>query len=380
VASESKSPRIAIVHDWMVSPGGAEKVVLELHKLWPEAPIFTAAYSPEKFPEFADADVRPTWLNRIDLVKRKHQLFSLPRAWAFKSLNLSEYDIVISSSSAESKYVRTGPKTLHICYCYTPIRYYWSDYEWYRQHPPFGPLNGLAKFVLPGLIGSLRRQDYRAAQRIDRFIGISKAVQERIMRYYHCTSELIYPPVRTDVIKLSTHRGDYYLMLGRQVAYKRLDLAVDAFNQLGLPLKVAGTGEELAVQQPRSKANIEYLGRVADEDLSALYAGAKAFIFPAEEDFGIAPVEAMAAGRPVVAYGVGGATETVVDGKTGIFFHEQTPEALIEAVKRFETMTFDHVAIRRQAEKFSEAAFIKHMKGFVEASWVEFSQKTQADS
>jgi glycosyltransferase involved in cell wall biosynthesis len=366
------APRIAIVHDWMVSPGGAEKVVLELHKLWPEAPIYTAAYSPEKFPEFAEADVRTTWLNHIGLAKRKHQLFSLPRAWAFKSLNLSDYDIVISSSSAESKYVRTGPKTLHICYCYTPIRYYWSDYNWYRQHPPFGPLNGLAKILLPGLIGPLRRMDYQAAQKVDCFIGISKAVQARIQRYYHRDSELIYPPVRTDIIKPSTHQGSYFLILGRQVAYKRLDLAVDAFNELGLPLKVAGSGEELTVQQPRSKANIEYLGRVSDEELPALYAGAKGFVFPAEEDFGIAPVEAMAAGRPVIAYGVGGAAETVVDGKTGIFFHNQTPEALIEAIKRFETMTFDHTAIRRQAEKFSEAAFQKQMKAFVDQAWAEF--------
>lgn len=366
-------PRVAIVHDWMVSPGGAEKVVLQLHKLWPDAPIYTAAYTPEKFPEFADADVRPTWLNRIDLAKRKHQLFSLPRAWAFKSLNLSAYDIVISSSSAESKYVRTGPDTLHICYCYTPIRYYWSDYEWYRQHPPFGRLNGLAKLILPVLIGGLRRQDYAAAQRVDRFIGISKAVQERIKRYYDRDSDLIYPPVRTEEIKLSTHQGSYYLMLGRQVAYKRLDLAIDAFNELGLPLKVAGTGEELKVQQPRSKANIEYLGRVSDEELPGLLAGAKAFIFPPEEDFGIAPVEAMAAGRPVIAYGVGGATETVIDGKTGILFTEQTPAALIEAVRRFETMTFDHAAIRRQAEKFSEKTFTTKMKTYVEQAWAEFT-------
>jgi glycosyltransferase involved in cell wall biosynthesis len=375
VAKEGSAPRIAIVHDWMVSPGGAEKVVLELHKLWPEAPIYTAAYTPEKFPEFADADIRPTWLNKIALAKKKHQLFSLPRAWAFKSLDLSDYDIVISSSSAESKYIRTGPKTLHICYCYTPIRYYWSDYEWYRQHPPFGKLNGLAKFLLPTLIGPLRRMDFKAAQKVDRFVGISKAVQARIKLYYKRDSDLIYPPVRTDEIALSTHEGEYYLVLGRQVAYKRLDLAVDAFNELGLPLKVAGTGEELAVQQPRSKSNIEYLGRVSDEELPGLLAGAKGFIFPAEEDFGIAPVEAMAAGRPVIAYGVGGATETVVEGKTGIFFHEQSPAALVEAVKRFETMKWDHKAIRRQAEKFSEEAFKTQMKTFVETAWTEFKAK-----
>jgi glycosyltransferase involved in cell wall biosynthesis len=363
------APRIAIVNDWMVSPGGGERVILELHKLWPEAPIYTAAYSPEKFPEFAEANVRPTWLNKIALAKRKHQLFTIPRAWAFKSLDLSDFDIVISSTSAEAKYVRTGPNTTHICYCYTPIRYYWSDYDWYRQHPPFGKLNWLAKLILPLLIGPLRRMDYKAAQRVDRFVAISETVQARIKRYYKRDSDLIYPPVPTDMIKPSTHQGEYYLVLGRQVAYKRLDLAVDAFNELGLPLKVAGTGEELAVQQPRSKSNIEYLGRVSDEELPGLLAGSKGFIFPAEEDFGLVPVEAMAAGRPVIAYGVGGATETVVDGVTGVFFYEQTPEALIEAVKRFETMTFDPKAVRKQAEKFGVDVFRREMKQLVSDTW-----------
>jgi glycosyltransferase involved in cell wall biosynthesis len=369
------NPRIAIVHDWLVSPGGAEKVVLELHKMWPDAPIYTAAYTPDKFPEFKNADVRTTWLNKIELAKRKHQLFSLPRAWAFKTLDLSDYDIVISSSSAESKYVKTGRNTLHICYCYTPIRYYWSDYAWYLKNPPFGKLNGLARVILPSLIGSLRRMDYKAAQEVDQFVGISKTVQERIKLYYNRESDLIYPPVRTDMKYPSTHTKDYYLVLGRQVAYKRLDLAVDAFNELGLALKVAGTGEELKVQQPRSNSNIEYLGRVPDEDLGALFAGAKAFIFPAEEDFGIAPVEAMAAGVPVIAFGSGGATETVIDGKTGIFFHDQTPDALIAAVKRFETMKFDTKDIVSQAKKFSENEFESNIRQYIDVQWKKFSSE-----
>jgi glycosyltransferase involved in cell wall biosynthesis len=372
-------PRVAIVHDWMVSPGGAEKTVLALHEIWPEAPIYTAAFIPEKFPEFADADVRTTWLDRIALAKKKHQLFSLPRAWAFKSLNLSAYDVVISSSSAESKYVKTGRQTIHICYCHTPIRYYWSDYDWYRKHPPFGALNGLAGTLLPLMIGGLRRMDYRAAQKVDYFIANSANVQARIKQYYHRDSAVIYPPVATQRFKTPHHAKDYYLIVGRQVAYKRLDLAVDAFNQLGLPLKVAGVGEEVARQQPRSNANIEYLGRVSDAELTKLYAGAKAFIFPPEEDFGITPVEAMAAGCPVVAYAKGGALEYVVEGETGTFFAEQTPASLIEAIKRCEKLTFSDAKLRAHAATFDQSVFIKKIKKFVDDRVKEHEKSEKTD-
>lgn len=367
-----RKPRVALVHDWMVSSGGAEKALYQLHQIWPEAPIFTAAYSPEKFPEFADADVRPTWLNRIPLAKTKHQLFPVLRGWAFKSLNLSDYDIVISSSSAEAKYVRTGKHTLHICYCHTPIRYYWSDYDWYLAHPPFGRLNTVARAVLPLIINSLRRMDYKGAQRVGVYIANSENVQKRISTYYRRQSTVIYPPVATKHFPLSTKHGDYYLIVGRQVAYKRLDLAIDAFNELGLPLKISGVGEEISKQQPRAKANIEFLGRVPDADLADLYGKAKGFIFPAEEDFGIVPVEAMASGTPVIAYGQGGLLESVVDGVTGIFFKEQTVKGLVEAVKRFEKMKFDPEKVHHQAEKFDEAVFRRKILTKVRDEWSKF--------
>jgi len=365
-------PRIALVHDWLVSPGGAEKVLLEMHRLYPDAPIYTAAYTPEKFPEFAAADVRPSWLNRIGLAKTKHQLFPLARAWTFRSLNLSNYDIVLSSCSAESKYVRTGPRTMHVCYCHTPVRYYWSDYEWYRANPPFGRLNWLVKGLLPLMIGTLRRIDYRGAQGVDRFIANSKYVAARIEKYYDKDSTVIYPPVNVEQYQVSRERGDYYLIVGRQVAYKRLDLAVDAFNELGLPLKVAGTGEEIAKHRGRAKANIEFLGRVPDEALPDLYGRAKAFVFPAEEDFGIVPVEAMANGTPVIAFGVGGATETVVEGETGTFFTERTGASLAAAVRKFETMSFDPDVIRQRAERFSQEVFRRELGRFVKEQWEEF--------
>ena len=368
-------PKVAIVHDWMVSPGGGEKVVLALHKLWPEAPIYTAAYEPARFPEFAQADIRTLWLDRIQLAKRKHQLFSIPRAWAFRSLDLSDYDIVISSSSAESKYVKTGPKTLHICYCHTPIRYYWSDYDWYRQHPPFGWLNPLARVVLPLLIPLLRMQDFRAAQKVDVFVANSKHVQQRIRRYYDRDSAVIYPPVEVKRIRMGVGPGKYYLVLGRQVAYKRLDLAVEAFNRLGLPLVVAGTGEEIEVQRPKAQSNIKFVGRPTDEQKAKLYQTAKALVFAAEEDFGIVPVEAQAAGRPVIAYGVGGATESVVDGVTGVLFKPQTAEALGKAVERSSQTVWNPTAIRRQAEKFDESVFSQRIRQFVLDEWRKFQAK-----
>lgn len=368
-------PKIAIVHDWMVSPGGAEKVVYSLHKMYPDAPIYVAAYDPAKFPEFADADVRPTWLNKIKLAKTKHQLFTIPRAWAFKGLDLSEYDVVISSSSAESKYVKTGPNTLHICYCHTPIRYYWSDYDWYRQHPPFGALNFLAKGLLPLMIGSLRRMDYKAAQKVNEYIANSTTVQARIKKYYNRDSTVIYPPVNTTRFTAPHEDKGYYLVVGRQVAYKRLDLLVDAFNELNLPLKVAGAGEEIETQRSRANENITFLGRVSDAELAELYAGAKGFMFPPEEDFGIVPVEAMSAGCPVIAYGKGGALDYVVENKTGIFFAPQTAEAIVKAVEAFEDMQFDDTVLRAKAKEFDEAVFMKKIAAFVDSHLESFNNE-----
>jgi glycosyltransferase involved in cell wall biosynthesis len=365
--------RVALVHDWMVSPGGGERVLLELHRIWPDAPIYTAAYVPERFPEFADADVRPTWLDTIPFAKTKHQFFPILRGMAFRSLDLSDYDVVISSCSAESKYVRTGPKTLHICYCHTPIRYYWSDYEWYMKHPPFGVFNFLARVVLAVGLKSLQRLDYRRAQEVDAFIANSTNVQKRISRYYDRQSVVIYPPILTDLFQRPRDPKDFYVIVGRQVAYKRLDLAIQAFNELKLPLKVVGAGEEIARQQPLARENIEFLGRVSDEERSRLLAEAKAFIFPPEEDFGMAPVEAMAAGCPVVAYGRGGALEFMTEGVTGTLFSEQTPEALMAAVQRLEGMRLKESDIRARAKEFDVSVFRERMSDFVKQEWERFN-------
>jgi len=365
--------RVALVHHWLVSPGGAEKVLYELHQMYPNAPIYTAAYLPEKFPEFAGADVRTTFLDKIPLLKHKHQLFPIFLGLPFKMLDMSGYDLVISSCAAEAKYVRTDDKTLHICYCHTPVRYYWTDYEWRLKNMPFGKFNWLARIVFPLVVGVLRRVDYKAAQGVDVFVANSEHIKRRIKQYYHRDSIVIYPPIVTDKLsQMHSAERDYYLIVGRQVASKRLDVAIDAFNALGLPLKVAGAGEEIARQRPRAKGNIEFLGRVSDEDRDRLFAGAKGLVFPPEEDFGMVPLEAMAAGTPTIAFDGGGAPEYVIDGKTGVLFDHQTGRSLVDAVKRFEGMEFDEAVIREQAKQFDSAVFRKKIAKFIDEQSVAF--------
>jgi glycosyltransferase involved in cell wall biosynthesis len=344
--------------------------------MFPDAPIYTTAYVPEKFPEFRDADIRTTFLNWIPLLKRKHQFFPIFLGLPFKTLNLSSYDMVISNCAAEAKYVRTTDSQLHICYCHTPVRYYWSDYEWRLKNLPFGAFNWLARLVFPVVVGPLRRIDYAAAQGVDVFVANSRHIQRRIKKYYHRDSTVIYPPIDTKRLEAEPAGArDYYLIVGRQVASKRLDLAIDAFNELGLPLKVAGAGEEIARQKPRAKANIEFLGRVSEADRDRLFAGAKGFVFPAYEDFGMVPLEAMAAGTPVIAYGAGGAPEYVTDNETGILFKLQTAEALVEAINRFEGLKFDDKLVRRRAKEFDTSVFERRMRDFVDREWAKFEQR-----
>ena len=307
------------------------------------------------------------------MTKYKHQFFSPLRALTYAFKDLSEYDLIISSASAESKYVKNRKDALHICYCHTPIRYYWSDYDWYRKNPPFGKLNWLAQVALPILIGPLRWFDFKMSQRVNLYVANSSFVAARIRKYYHRDSTVIYPPIVTNRFVLPRNPKDYYVIVGRQVAYKRLDLAIDAFNELGLTLKISGSGEEATKQKLRSKDNIEFLGRVSDDDLAKLFSEAKGFIFPPEEDFGMIPVEAMSAGCPVIAYGSGGALESVVDGQTGVFFFEQTPASLIEAVRRFETMSFEEKTVRARAAEFDVSVFRTKIAEYIENSWSKFT-------
>lgn len=371
-------PKIALVHHWLTSPGGAEKVLYELHQMYPQAPIYTAAYIPEKFPEFAKATIKTTFLDKIPYLKRKHQFFPLFLGTPFKSLDLSGYDLVISSCAAEAKYVKTPDSTLHICYCHTPVRYYWSDYDWFMSDInrfPFGVLNPLARLVFSLLVRGLRKIDYQAAQQVDLFVANSDHIKRRIKRYYDRDAVVIYPPIQTKQLqKMPSGSRDYYVIVGRQVASKRLDIAVEAFNILGLPLKVAGSGDQIEQWKPKAKSNIEFLGRVSDAQRDQLLAGAKGFIFPPEEDFGITPLEALAAGTPVIAFDGGGAPEYVRDGQTGVLFPQQTASSLVQAVKRFETMTFNQQTLKQAATGFDAEVFRRTMGEFVDQSWQEFEK------
>jgi len=362
--------RIAIVADWLTSRGGAERVVLALADLFPQADIFTSVYKPEIFPELSQRKVKTSFLQTMPLGKR-HQLWPTLRPLAFELLDLDNYDIVISSASAEAKGVLTKPETLHLCYCHTPTRYYWSHYHYYLRHPEFGALNPVVSWVMPRLIHRLRLWDRVAADRVDVFVANSQTTKRRIAKYYEHPAEVIYPPVDTARFQISPEIGDYYLIVGRQTAYKRTDLAISAFNHLQLPLKIIGTGPALKKWMLTAHKNIEFLGRVSDNEVADYLSHCRALIMPQEEDAGIVPLEAMASGRPVIAYQGGGALETIIDGVTGVFFDQQTAADLAQAVKKAETIKWQPTRIREQAMRFDLINFQRQMESFINRSYQE---------
>ncbi len=359
--------KVAIVHDWLNQAGGAEQVLEALKELYPDAPVYTSIYDRKRMPAAYQLwDIRISFMQRLPGVTRNHQWYLMLYPLAFEGFDFSGYDLVISNKSAFCHGVVTPPETLHLCYCLTPTRFVWM-YQSYRQREDFG---GFFDAVLRLLIPWLRLWDQAAAQRVDQFAAISRAVQQRIHKFYRRDSEIIYPPVDTDRFRPSGQPpGDYFLIVSRLVPYKRIDLAVEAFTRLGLPLWIAGEGRDRPALERRAGANVRFLGRVNDEELVMLLQGCRAFVLPGLEDFGIAPLEAMACGRPVIAYAGGGALDTVIEGRTGVFFYEQTPEALAQAVQSFHPGDFDPAACRAQAERFSRPAFQREIKAFVERQW-----------
>ena len=359
-----RSPKIVIVHDWLTNMGGAENVVLALYEAFPNAPIYTSTFTPDNMPKFKNLDIRTTYLQNLPKPLRKlHKLFPTLRVNAFKKLDLSEFDIIISSSSAESKQVRkTRPDQIHICYCHTPIRYYWSHYNEYRSDPGFGKLNWLVRLAMPLIIPALKNSDYAAAQKVDVFIANSTEVQKRIKKYYNKPSTIIFPPVDVDRFKPARQRSDYYVALSRQVPYKRVDLAVMAATKLGIKLQVYGNGSEHQCLTELAGPTVQFfMDRFSDADDDAVTTAlnnAKGYIFPAEEDFGIVQVEALAAGAPVIAYSKGGTLDIVQDGESGVLFHSQTVDAVVDAIKRAEQIDFLPGTLRRKAKRFDKGLFI----------------------
>jgi glycosyltransferase involved in cell wall biosynthesis len=311
-------------------------------------------------------DIRTSFMQRLPMVTRNHQPFLLLYPLAFESFDLSGYDVVISNSSAFCKGVVTTPGTLHLCYCLTPMRWVWN----YHQYVERERLGVAARLVLPAAISQLRSWDVATAQNVDRFVAISRTVAARVGKYYRREASVIYPPVNCDAFtQASAAVDDYYLIVSRLIPYKRIDLAIDAFNKLGLRLKIVGSGGRyLPALRARAGKNVEFVGRVSDDELKQLYAGCRALVFPGEEDFGIAPLEANASGRPVVAYAGGGALDTVVDGKTGVLFEQQQPEQLIDAVKRVEASSWDSRDLRAHARKFDSQVFREQMLRLVHES------------
>jgi glycosyltransferase involved in cell wall biosynthesis len=369
LSKDNEHLRIGIVHDYLNQYGGAERVVEALHELFPDAPIFTSFYLPDNLPpSFRKMDIRQSFISCFPFLNRHFKKYLLFYPLAFQSFDLTGYDLILSSSSAFAKGIKVPQGALHICYCYSPMRFVW-DYENYIEKEEFGRVT---KWILPWIIQYLKRWDLVTVSKVHHFISISNHIKERISKCYHVDSEVIYPPVKCDRFKIGDKQEGYYLIVSRLNAYKRIDLVIDTFNKLGLPLLIAGEGPRKKALEVISNKNITFLGRVSEEQLPELYSNSKAFIFPGMEDFGMAPVEAMASGRPVIAFGKGGALETVQDGKTGILFNEQSSNALSEAVTKLENTLFDPILIKKQAERFSENRFKKQLRQFIDRKYEEF--------
>jgi glycosyltransferase involved in cell wall biosynthesis len=363
-----------LVHDYLNQYGGAERVLEHLHDMYPTAPIYTSIYAASQLPaHYRRMDIRTTFMQRLPGVHRHHQKYLLGYPFAFESLDLAAYDLVLSNSSAWCKGVLTPPETLHVCYCLTPMRWAWA-YGDYVERERLGA--GLRR-VLPLVMHYLRIWDVASAQRVDRFLAISRAVAERIRKYYGREAEVIYPPVEVERFTPRAAAEDFYLIVSRLVPYKRVDLAVQAFNTLGWPLKIVGDGRDRAALQARARANVEFLGRLPDAAVCDLMARCRAFLFPGHEDFGIAPVEAQAAGRPVVAYAAGGALDTVIDGTTGVLFREQSAPALAAAAQRCADLAWDAAAIRTHAEGFGATSFRAKLGAYLERAWDEHRRRRE---
>ncbi|NQU77843.1 glycosyltransferase [Candidatus Falkowbacteria bacterium] len=364
--------KIALVHDHLNQLGGAEKVLFALNDIYKEAPVFTLIHDKERSNGiFERLPIQTSFIQKMPFGATHLRWYLSLMPTAFESFDLGGFDVVLSSTSAFSKGVIVGPNTLHICYCHTPTRYLWQDtHEYVRDLKQ----NFLIKKFLPLLLTRLRQWDFEAGQRPDVMIANSRNVQNRIKKYYQRDSTVIYPPVEIENFGIADDLSDYYLAGGRLVSYKRFDLVVKAFTKTGIKLKIFGTGPEEDKLRKTAGENVEFLGHVSQEKKAELYSKCLAFIHPQEEDFGITPVEAMASGRPVIAYNRGGALETVVEGVSGTFFDEQIWEALADLIIRFDPYIYNPLEIRKRAERFGVERFKQEMQEFVALRWNEFAR------
>jgi glycosyltransferase involved in cell wall biosynthesis len=361
----ARRPKVALVHYWLVNMRGGERVLEALCELFPDADIFTHAYDPAAIaPVITRHKVTTSFIGKLPGAVRHYQKYLPLMPMALEELDLSAYDLVISSESGPAKGVITRPDALHVCYCHSPMRYAWDHYHLYRRHAGL-----IRRLVMPLAMHRLRQWDVTSAARVDHFIANSSFVAQRIRKYYRREADVVFPPVDVARFAASLTPGEGYLLVGELVHYKRVDLAIAAFNAMEKPLTIVGDGEERTRLERSAGPTVTFKGRLPDAELQAAYAACRALIFPHEEDFGIVPVEAMAAGRPVIAYGRGGVRDSVIDGQTGLFFQEQTVPALIAAVEQFENETgrFDAGRIADHAAGFSrdifKAKIVENLKG-----------------
>lgn len=393
--------KVALVHDYLVNLGGAERTAASMLEAFPGAPLFTSVHVPEvRLAGLNGTEIHTSFLQHFPFMRRHFRTYFLLYPWAIERFDLRAFDVILSSSSAYAKFAIPGERTCHICYCYTPMRFAW-DPEGYLAREEIGAFT--RRFLRP-LLEQLRRKDARTAERVHHFIAISESIRRRIRDCYGRDATVIWPPVETGRFRLAERPGDYYLVVSRLVAYKRIDVVIEAFNRLGRRLLVVGDGPHATALKRGARSNIEFCGAAPEDQLPGLYAACRALVVAAEEDFGIAPVEAMACGKPVIAYGAGGALETVVPVRgtpaqrgggpapgrareepgqfeegfrpTGVFFREQAPEAIVEAVREFEAHEgrFEPEAIRRWALRFDKAVFKERIAAFVREKWQEFGE------
>ena len=373
----SKQPKIAIVCDFLTTMGGAENVVLAMHEAFPDAPIYTAMYNEDKMPAFAELDVRPSFLQKIPRkVRTYYKLFPTLAVKAMRRLDLREFDIILTSSYMHGHQVRkTRPGQVIINYCHTPPRYYWSHYNEYRRDPGYGNLNPLIRTLMPLMVPHQRKLDLQAARQVDVFLANSTETQQRIKKYYNRNSIVIHPPVDISRFAPAAKRGDHYVTIGRQLPYKRYDLAVTAATKLGKKLIVFGNGPAhsrlVDLAGPTVKFRTDRFGDASDAEYEKAITTARGFIYPAEEDFGIVSVEALAAGAPVIGLARGGTTDIVTSPEVGVLFDRQTSISVAQAIEQAEKRTFDPTVLRRTARRFDKTLFLTKLRKVVRDQMIQ---------
>jgi len=357
-----KDKKIAIVHDYLTQFGGAERTLEAICEAFPDAPVYTSIYSPdETFPSFKKRNIHTSFLQKVYRILHSHRILLPLYPTAFENFNLNNFDVILSSSSSFAKGIKKPPNSLHILYCYNPTRFIWMKDTYIREEGR-GLLKGL---YLRIFLNYIKNWDLRAINTVDRIIAISNVVRERIKYFYSRESFVIYPPVDCKRFEIGLKDDGYFLVVSRLLAHKRIDIAVRAFTRLGIKLKIVGTGPQYPILKRLAGKNIEFCGAVQDRELTELYSRCVTLVYPQEEDFGIAPLEANASGKPVVAFKKGGVLETMKDGITALFFSEQNPDSLIDAIRKFEHISFNYSNLRQNAMRFDKSVFIEKIKKVV---------------